>query len=122
MCEWVLWRPHIFPSFQEPALRRRQNLRGEKLHQRERRLYLINQDLLTGEMCCFDVSFPNEWRKENASWTKKCCDNPTGLPVITPHQNITTQGLKEVGFLAKLPPIYSVSAGQGPHLSCPIFP
>ena len=61
-------------------------------------------------------------KEENASWTKKCCDNPTGLPVIPPYQNITTQGLREVGFLAKLPHIYSVSAGQGPHLSCPIFP
>ena len=52
-------------------------------------------------MCCFDVSSPHAWRKGRASWTKKCCDNPTGLPVITPHQNITTQGLSEVGFWQK---------------------
>jgi hypothetical protein len=88
---------------------------------REKRFYLTSQDLLTGEMCCFDVSFPHEWRKGRASWTKKCCDNPTGLPVIPPHQNITAQGLREVGFLAKTPPINFVSAGQGPHLSGPIF-
>lgn len=54
--------------------------------------------LLTGEMCCYDFSSPQRWQagRNGQAWTKKCCNNPSGNPVIRPPSSISKSQLKQL--------------------------
>ena len=43
---------------------------------------------MTGEMCCYDLSGPDQWKSGPDEVKKKCCNNPTGSPVIRPQYNM----------------------------------
>jgi len=40
--------------------------------------------LLSGDMCCFDLEAADQWKHGQDKWRKKCCNNPSGSPVIRP--------------------------------------
>jgi len=54
--------------------------------------------LQTGEMCCYDFSSPQGWQagKNGQEWQKKCCDNPSGNPIIRPPENTSPNLLSQV--------------------------
>jgi len=54
--------------------------------------------LQTGEMCCYDFSSPQGWQagKNGQEWQKKCCDNPTGNPIIRPPENTPPKLLNQL--------------------------
>lgn len=54
------------------------------------------QQLLTGEMCCYDLSAAEQWSMGELRWIKKCCNNPSGHPVLRPTRNLSQQQLKKV--------------------------
>ena len=55
------------------------------------------QQLLTGEMCCFDPGEAGDhWRHGQAGWKKKCCNNPTGHPVIQPERQLHKHQIEKV--------------------------
>ena len=56
----------------------------------------IVQSLLTGEMCCYDLSHPDRWKGGPEGMRRKCCNNPTGSPVIRPSNNIGQRQLDKV--------------------------
>ena len=60
------------------------------------------QQLLTGDMCCFDLSAADQWKSGQAGWKKKCCNNPSGSPVIRPHEEMEEWEIKKVDIWAVL--------------------
>ena len=56
----------------------------------------VFQRLLTGEMCCYDVSGAEHWRQGQAHWLRKCCNNPTGNPVLSPPTHLSDVERKKV--------------------------
>jgi len=56
----------------------------------------ICEQLLTGEMCCFDLSAAKQWRFGQSGWKKKCCNNPSGSPVIRPGEDFSDAQLKKL--------------------------
>jgi len=66
--------------------------------------------LRTGEMCCYDFSSPQAWRqagKDVQEWEKKCCDNPTGSPIIRPPDSASRNLLKQLDSrIRELSPTY----------------
>jgi len=54
--------------------------------------------LQTGEMCCYDFSSPQGWQagKNGQEWQKKCCDNPSGNPIIRPPENTSPNLLSQL--------------------------
>jgi len=78
----------------------------EALKQRECEDDSICEQLLTGEMCCYDLSAAEQWSMGELRWIKKCCNNPSGHPVLRPTRNLSQQQLKKldkgIGALAPL--------------------
>ena len=60
------------------------------------------QQLLTGDMCCFDLSAADQWKSGQAGWKKKCCNNPSGSPVIRPSKEMEEWEIKKVDNWAVL--------------------
>ena len=54
------------------------------------------QQLLTGEMCCYDLHAAKHWGREEIKWSKKCCNNPTGHPVVRPTRQLSQDHLRKV--------------------------
>jgi len=54
------------------------------------------EQLLTGEMCCFDTAAADLWKHGHDGWKKKCCNNPTGSPVIRPTQDLDEWEIKKL--------------------------
>jgi len=55
--------------------------------------------LQTGEMCCYDFSSPQRWQapgENGRDWEKRCCDNPTGNPIIRPPDSTPPKLLKQL--------------------------
>ena len=59
-------------------------------------LTVMLQRLLTGEMCCYDVAAAEDWKHGQDHWLKKCCDNPTGNPVLRPSKPLSVSQRKKV--------------------------
>ena len=47
-------------------------------------------------MCCYDVSGAEHWRQGQAHWLRKCCNNPTGNPVLSPPTHLSDVERKKV--------------------------
>lgn len=47
-------------------------------------------------MCCFDTAAADLWKHGHDGWKKKCCNNPTGSPVIRPTQDLDEWEIKKV--------------------------
>lgn len=65
--------------------------------------------LQTGEMCCYDFSSPQGWQagKNVRNWEKRCCDNPTGNPIIRPPDSIPPKQLKQLDVrIRELSPVF----------------
>ena len=71
-------------------------MRGKSLNDLQN-LIKIFQQLLTGEMCCFDTAAADQWKHGHEGWKKKCCNNPTGSPVIRPTGDLDDREIKKVG-------------------------
>lgn len=56
------------------------------------------ESLLTGEMCCYDLSLPGRWKAGPEGMRRRCCNNPSGSPVIRPSNDI---GQKQLDKLDK---------------------
>ena len=56
----------------------------------------VLQQLLTGEMCCYDLSGLGSASLDPDSWSRRCCDNPSGHPVLRPEQELSPQQMKKV--------------------------
>jgi len=54
------------------------------------------EQLLTGEMCCFDTATADQWKSGQDAWKKKCCDNPSGSPVIRPPEDMEEWEIKKL--------------------------
>jgi len=48
------------------------------------------------EMCCFDLSSPSNWTNDPNPWRKKCCNNPSGSPIIEPPANLTEPQMEKL--------------------------
>jgi len=48
------------------------------------------------EMCCFDLSSPSSWTNDPNPWRKKCCNNPSGSPIIEPPANLTEPQMEKL--------------------------
>ena len=59
----------------------------------------VLQQLLTGEMCCFDLSAADQWKSGQAGWKKRCCNNPSGSPVIRPGGHFSHTQIKKVSCI-----------------------
>ena len=57
---------------------------------------MILQRLLTGEMCCYDLAAAEDWKHGQEHWLKKCCDNPTGNPVLRPSRPLSESQRRKV--------------------------
>ena len=56
------------------------------------------QRLLTGEMCCYDLAAADHWKEGQDHWLKKCCNNPTGSPVLRPSQPLSVSQRRKVSL------------------------
>ena len=56
------------------------------------------QQLLTGEMCCYDLSAAEFWKVGEVRWSKRCCNNPSGHPVTRPDKPFSPQHLSKVSI------------------------
>ena len=58
---------------------------------------LYYQDLLLGDLCCYDVrSSPSTWQGSDRNLTRKCCQNEHDAPVIPPQDSVEQQHLNMV--------------------------
>lgn len=48
----------------------------------------ICEQLLTGEMCCYDLAGAKWWSEGKMRFEKKCCNNPSGHPVLRPTRHL----------------------------------
>ena len=63
---------------------------------RELDMYVLCQEMLTGDHCCFDIRGGlMGWRGGDPDWGKKCCDNKVA-PVKRPPDNISRDQLDRV--------------------------
>ena len=60
------------------------------------------QRLLTGEMCCYDLSGPDQWKSGPDEMKKKCCNNPSGSPVIRPQYIMGQRQLEKVNSFVNI--------------------
>lgn len=56
----------------------------------------VCEQLLTGEMCCYDLSGLGAASLDPDSWSRRCCDNPSGHPVLRPEQELSPQQMKKL--------------------------
>ena len=71
--------------FRTDLVRRMTSVRWVSHHCRAKRcLIYVDQRLLSGDMCCFDLEAADQWKHGQDKWRKKCCNNPSGSPVIRP--------------------------------------
>merc|ERR1719471_2564828 len=54
------------------------------------------EQLLTGEMCCYDLHAAKHWGRGEIKWSKKCCNNPTGHPVVRPTRQLSQDHLRKL--------------------------
>ena len=47
-------------------------------------------------MCCYDLSGLGSASLDPDSWSRRCCDNPSGHPVLRPEQELSPQQMKKV--------------------------
>lgn len=67
----------------------------------------ICEQLLTGEMCCYDLSAAEQWSHGHMRWIKKCCNNPSGHPVMRPSKHLSHHQMKKLDKgIAQLAPMF----------------
>ena len=47
-------------------------------------------------MCCYDVAAAESWKHGQDHWLKKCCNNPTGSPVLRPSRPLSDTQRRKV--------------------------